>query len=308
MKLKLYRIMRPNTPHAVFTPDHSICHGGHFYATSTMQDTMFGIVNTFMSPDALTNTDHRPHGILLRRIAAFYHEILVKERVENDEYQLGHLPNLKSFEGVLDLLTFCNLMILANVLDPRTYQFAPGGTHKDHCLHDVNGIPAKERYEMTYARGRCWDIILWFFSKYEIFEKESGLGIDGHKQVAMRYLSDQGSAILEYKRRADKNIAEYGSPHTLKALTEQMKLCFMNFAEIPEVTTPPPGSLVSLAFPHPERYGVREMQGSIAFRCKPSLFNLISWLKGVFFLAREDLFYLGSTESDEIFFHHYRSA
>jgi hypothetical protein len=44
-----FRIMRPNTAHAVFTPDNVICHGGHFYASSTMQDTMFGIVHTFMS-------------------------------------------------------------------------------------------------------------------------------------------------------------------------------------------------------------------------------------------------------------------
>jgi hypothetical protein len=264
--------MRPNTPHAVFTPDHSICHGGHFYATSTMQDTMFGIVNTFMSPNGLTNTDHRPHGILLRRIAAFYHDILVKQRVEDDEYELGHLPNLTSFEGVLDLLTFCNLMVLANVLDFRTYQPAPGGSHKDHNLHDVNEIPAKERYEMAYARGRCWDMLLWFFSKYEIFEKESGLVIDGHKEVAMRYLSDQGWTILEFKRRADIKIAEYGSPHTLKALSEQMKLCFLNFAGIPEMTPPPPGTLVSLAFPHPERYGVRVMQKSLAYSCKPFSF------------------------------------
>jgi hypothetical protein len=75
--------MRPNTPHAVFTPENSICHGGHFYAMSTMQDTMFGIVNTFMSPDALTNSDRPTHGIILRRIATFYHDVLVKQRIED---------------------------------------------------------------------------------------------------------------------------------------------------------------------------------------------------------------------------------
>ena len=72
--------MRPNTPHAVFTPEHSICHGGHFYSTSTMRDTMFAIVNTFIAPVALTNNDHRSHGIFLRRIAAFYHETLVNRK------------------------------------------------------------------------------------------------------------------------------------------------------------------------------------------------------------------------------------
>jgi hypothetical protein len=228
-----------------------------------MQDTMFGIVNTFTSPDALTNTDHRPHGILLRRIAAFYHDILVKKRIEDGEYELGHVPNLTSFEGVLDLFTFCNLIILANVLDCRTYEPGPGGVKDED--HDVNGIPAKERYEMAYARGRCWDIFRWFFSKYEIFEKESGLAIDGFTEVAMRYLSDQGSTILEFKRRALKSLKAYGSPFTLKALSQQMKLCFQNFLEIPKLRPLSSESFVSLAFPHPERYGVREIEGSGAY-------------------------------------------
>ena len=67
----------------VFTPEHSICHGGHFYATATMRDTMFAIIHTFVSPNALTNTDHRRHTILLRRIAAFYHETLVKQLLDD---------------------------------------------------------------------------------------------------------------------------------------------------------------------------------------------------------------------------------
>lgn len=80
---EFYSIMRPNTPHVVFTPEYSICHGGHFYATTTMQDTMFGIIHTFISPIDLTNTDHRNHGIFLRRIAAFYHESLVEQPLED---------------------------------------------------------------------------------------------------------------------------------------------------------------------------------------------------------------------------------
>jgi hypothetical protein len=74
--------MRPNTPHAVFTPDNVICHGGHFYATSTMQDTMFGIVHTVMS-QALTNADKSSHSLVLRRIAGFYHGILVEQRLDD---------------------------------------------------------------------------------------------------------------------------------------------------------------------------------------------------------------------------------
>ena len=98
--------------------------------------------------------------------------------------------------------------------------------------------------------------------------QESGLVVNGFSDVAMRYLSDQGSTILEFKRRAQKNLKAYGSPYTLKAITEQMKLCFQNFPGIPEMRPSPPRSIVSLAFPHPERYGVRVAQESVPNRCK----------------------------------------
>jgi hypothetical protein len=49
-----------------------------------MQDTMFAIINTFMSPSTLTNEDKPTHSIVLRRIAAFYNYILVQKRLEDD--------------------------------------------------------------------------------------------------------------------------------------------------------------------------------------------------------------------------------
>ena len=75
------------------TPENVICHGGHFYATSTMQDTMFGIVHTFICPDSLTNANKTTHGIVLRRIAAFYHDVLVLDRLEDGGESLSHFFN-----------------------------------------------------------------------------------------------------------------------------------------------------------------------------------------------------------------------
>lgn len=74
--------MRPNTPHAVYTPDHAICMGGHFYATSTMQSTMFGIIHTFVAGSLLTNTEHLVSRNLIRRVALFYHTVLVGGQVK----------------------------------------------------------------------------------------------------------------------------------------------------------------------------------------------------------------------------------
>jgi hypothetical protein len=76
--------MRPNLPHAVYTPEHAICHGGHFYAISTIQDTMFGLVHSFITGNLVTNTDHVSSRLLLRRMAHFYHGAFVQGVVDKD--------------------------------------------------------------------------------------------------------------------------------------------------------------------------------------------------------------------------------
>lgn len=79
--------MRPNTIHIVFTPEHSICHGGHFYATSTMQDTFYGIVHSFCANMLVTNASHPATRVLLRRIIQLYHLGLVRNEFDHDGMQ-----------------------------------------------------------------------------------------------------------------------------------------------------------------------------------------------------------------------------
>lgn len=70
--------MRPNTPHLVITPEHAICHGGHFYAMSTIRDTCFGIYHTFVGGTSLTNTEYSLHAQqMLTRMLFFIHNSFV---------------------------------------------------------------------------------------------------------------------------------------------------------------------------------------------------------------------------------------
>lgn len=69
--------MRPNTPHAVFTTDHSIVFGGHFYSTSNIQDSFYGIVHGFMVKNVITNIDHIKTRTVLMRIMQYIYKCLV---------------------------------------------------------------------------------------------------------------------------------------------------------------------------------------------------------------------------------------
>ena len=66
-------VMRPNTPHVVFTAEHLVCLGGHFYATSTLRDTCYGMMHTFIAGSLVTNAQHTKQVfMLLSRLLAFF--------------------------------------------------------------------------------------------------------------------------------------------------------------------------------------------------------------------------------------------
>ena len=72
-------IMRPNTLHAVYTPEHAVCRGGHYYGTSTMQDTCSGLVHTLILELVATNAVYPESRVILAEMINFYHTALVKK-------------------------------------------------------------------------------------------------------------------------------------------------------------------------------------------------------------------------------------
>ena len=70
--------MKPNTPHAVFTTDHSIAVGGHFYSFGDVQQTFFGVVHAFVMDNLVTNTEHPKTRVLLLRMLQYVYKFYVE--------------------------------------------------------------------------------------------------------------------------------------------------------------------------------------------------------------------------------------
>jgi hypothetical protein len=72
----IFRYMRPNTPHAVLTPNASICHGGFFFSTSNLRSTCYGHLMTFSLSTLLTNTGRTTESqLLFRKMLGYYYEV-----------------------------------------------------------------------------------------------------------------------------------------------------------------------------------------------------------------------------------------
>ncbi|CAA7270130.1 unnamed protein product [Cyclocybe aegerita] len=219
-------IMRANVAHAVFTPEHSICHGRHFYATSTMQDTVASLIHSFVIGTYITNMSHTPSRLLLRRMMEFYHWAIVRGEVFNDAFCLQeHIPDVDTIEGLVDLLCVCNLNILGNVLDHRTYS-APNETKDQPAslvqrllqeMWDMNNIPPNERKHMCYARGRALDVFCWICAYLTVTLSSQAVDLPA------LFLAHQSHSILNYKAQAVMQ-AYSGAPRCNVAnLREQIK-------------------------------------------------------------------------------------
>jgi hypothetical protein len=59
--------------------------GGHYYATSTLRDTCYGILESFAFGNVVTNSSHSEDAfMLLTRVVAFYESELMSRGKDGD--------------------------------------------------------------------------------------------------------------------------------------------------------------------------------------------------------------------------------
>ena len=136
-----------------------------------------------------------------------------------------HLPDLNTFDGIINLLSLCNLVILGNVLDFRTY-LAPNQPPEraatpaeQHVLegYDRNKIPKQERAAMMFYRGLAFEVVDWIKLRFHFWDPK-GQDID----LPSHYLIQQLLALLEYKSDAAENKKGHaGAPHCTLSLLEK---------------------------------------------------------------------------------------
>jgi hypothetical protein len=195
--------MRPNTPHYVLTTDAAICHGGHFYAMSTMRDTIFGIFHMFALSKTITNTEHtRDSHLLLRRLTVYLHHVLVKGQFDPKSPALPapHVPDVSTFEGALDLFLVCVVAELGELLDPASYK----KRHRDdlELEHD--------RLSIIHVRGLARELRAWWSSQF-MFVYEDDPAVDG-EAIFLQVFRHQVKALISYKRDAEKANMEAEEP------------------------------------------------------------------------------------------------
>ncbi|PPR00997.1 hypothetical protein CVT24_000571 [Panaeolus cyanescens] len=208
--------MGPNRPHVVIGLTKAITSGGHFFAALLLRDTATGIIHAFILNALLTNSTHVRSRLLLRRILLFYFMMIFQKKPILLESVRSHLPDIKSFSGYLDVLSLCNICIMGNILDFRTY-LAPNQDPAEYpsqiqrlalLSFDRNDVPGHERITYCQTRGIARIMLEELNTSYEILDKNKKI----IKDFPFRYLADQMQSLCLYKFRAQGKGLE-GAPH-----------------------------------------------------------------------------------------------
>lgn len=112
-------IMQPNTAYASYTIDNTLCHGGYFLATSTLQRSIHGAIHAFFNPRSSASLEHHVFEQEMNSLAAFFYRTLVLgDARELDE---GHIPDVSTLQGLEDLIRFACGIFTLTIIAPSTY-------------------------------------------------------------------------------------------------------------------------------------------------------------------------------------------
>lgn len=127
------------------------------------------------------------------------------------------MPDIRTFDGVLDLLSACILTILGNVLDFRTYSAVnqddedkEASAAQKHLMatYDLNNIPRNERIALCYARGVALGIFHWVRTHLVITGPDGDIVPDLPSLFLVQILK----ALMNYKGKA-MQMKLKGAPH-----------------------------------------------------------------------------------------------
>jgi hypothetical protein len=102
----------------------------------------------------------------------------------------NHIPDVSTFEGILDVLSLCSVLELGNIFNLWAYS-----------RETLKGMP--QRHRLICARSRARALVSWIFFTYKLLDTRDHV-IDGLLDFYWPYLAQQARTMVEYKKLARK--------------------------------------------------------------------------------------------------------
>jgi hypothetical protein len=141
----------------------------------------------------------------------FYHHMLVARKFNPHEGNVDpHVPKIRSFDGILDLIMLCIIMEFGPILDPRAY--------------GADNNAGRNTLAMIRGRGLARDILEWWDAYFSFIRP------DGSQQSArglfMELFAEHARLLVVYKRMAEKQDITSDNEHCTAFQVERWIACF----------------------------------------------------------------------------------
>lgn len=131
----------------------------------------------------------------------------------NPRYK-GKVPDVFTFNGLLDILSICNLMELGNVIHYKSYT--------------QDGLSSTERANVVQGRVFARQVRCWLRNSVEVHHPSETPSLRSFDDdVFYPYLASQAAALRNYKKRAPASGAQGHVDFKLKDLDAQIKGAFL---------------------------------------------------------------------------------
>lgn len=142
--------LRPSTVCYSVSSTACVIRGGHFMSRSTLRTTALGILSTFdmLSEQTTSSLD------MIRYIVTMFHANWVIK--DEEEHLVDHLPDIETFDGILDVFHICIIAEMGAVLYSPRYQ------------GDVVNYSVKHRMSFIHCRALAHQILRHLDTSYQL--------------------------------------------------------------------------------------------------------------------------------------------
>lgn len=243
LNLYIFSVQRAAQLHAVFTAAPSICHGGYFLAASTIKRTLLGCIHSFFEGRVVTNSECRTVGKRVNALIALnYRHYILNDRRDNGMISLsillithpntvmediGHVVNLKTIQGVEDLLCLAIFAEVQNLLAMETYAesedeeitsaLSRERVNASTALTewDISNISEDERITNVYGRGKMTALVT-YADRFGSCLNELGEAVDLKGEVLAQALSQLLYGIERYYGKSQEVMKTLIPEHLLR--------------------------------------------------------------------------------------------
>ncbi|RXW13935.1 hypothetical protein EST38_g11919 [Candolleomyces aberdarensis] len=191
-------IVKPLVPFFLLSTKPSIFHTCRFISTSTLQSTCTGFLVSAASGEPSDNQAQLAAHTLLRRLVHYYHLVYLQPDYLLNQEDFPHVPNVLTWEGIITLLSLCNVFELSNAI-----------------LYTLSDL---DRHRNIEARRLCRRMISWLDARL-IFTGAHQNRLNVYHGVYLLYLARQTKALVAYREIVEQRTS-CPNPGILRAKVE----------------------------------------------------------------------------------------